>query len=84
MTRASSQHYFLAEPVGGEFGTGAGPEMDSPAESESGSYKAMWLPPERYDEVRPAPIAAALSAAPDPRRLLEDWLRTPVALDEPR
>src|SRR6266566_6506602 len=35
----STQHYFLAEAIGGEFGTGAGLEMGSPAESERGSYR---------------------------------------------
>ena len=39
----STQHYFLAETIGGEFGTGDGPELASPAESEQGSYRAVWL-----------------------------------------
>lgn len=77
-----TQHYFLAEPVGGEFGTGAGPEMDSSAESVAGSYRALWLPPERFGEVRPKPIAAALAAGPDPERLLQAWLAAPVAFEE--
>ena len=33
----STQHYFLAEPIGGEFGTGDGTELASPAESEQGA-----------------------------------------------
>jgi 8-oxo-dGTP diphosphatase len=78
-----TQHYFLAESVGGEFGAGAGPEMDSPAESEAGSYRAVWLPRERFGEVRPKPIAAALAGVPDPERLLQAWLAAPVAFEEP-
>ncbi|MFF0342290.1 NUDIX domain-containing protein [Kribbella sp. NPDC004875] len=80
----STQHYFLAERIGGEFGTGDGPEMDSPADSESGSYRAVWLPltglAERH--LKPRPVAAALEAAPDPLWLLEGWMETPVVYDE--
>jgi ADP-ribose pyrophosphatase YjhB (NUDIX family) len=58
------QHYFLAEAIGGEFGTGDGPEMDSPAESERGSYRAVWLPVGELvvRDLRPKPVAAAVVA----------------------
>ena len=77
-----TQHYFLAHAIGGEFGTGDGPEMASPADSEAGSYRAMWLPPTRYGELKPKPIGAALAAVPDPEALVAEWLQAPVAFDE--
>jgi 8-oxo-dGTP diphosphatase len=80
----STQQYFLAEPIGGEFGTGAGPEMGSPAESERGSYRAVWLPVGELvvRDLRPKPAAWALAQAPDPRWLLDGWLESPVVFDE--
>ncbi|MGW7684852.1 NUDIX domain-containing protein [Kribbella sp. NPDC054772] len=80
----STQHYFLAEHIGGEFGAGEGPEMGSPADSERGSYRAVWLPLTGLAErdLKPGPIAAALEAAPDPLWLLEGWMETPVVYDE--
>ncbi|WP_405060726.1 NUDIX domain-containing protein [Kribbella sp. NBC_01505] len=77
-----TQHYFLAEAIGGQFGTGDGPEMDSPVDSEAGSYRAMWLPPARYGELKPKPIGAALAAVPDPAALANEWLDTPAVFDE--
>ena len=79
-----TQQYFLAEPIGGEFGTGAGPEMGSAAESEQGSYRAVWLPvSELLDrDLRPESVAAALTGAPDPEWLLDGWLGSPVVFEE--
>ncbi|MET7283145.1 NUDIX domain-containing protein [Kribbella sp. NPDC005582] len=77
-----TQHYFLAEAIGGELGTGDGPEMRSPVDSEAGSYRAMWLPPHRYGELKPKPIGAALAAVPDPEALATDWLTAPLGVDE--
>jgi 8-oxo-dGTP diphosphatase len=78
------QRYFLAEPIGGEFGTGDGPEMESVAESASGSYRAVWLPVGELvvRDLRPKPVAATLDGAPDPRWLLDGWLESPVVFDE--
>jgi 8-oxo-dGTP diphosphatase len=80
----STQHYFLAELIGGEFGTGDGPEMASPPESERGSYRAVWLPVRDLvvRRLKPKPIAAALAAAPDPDWLMDGWLETPAVFDE--
>ncbi len=36
-----TQQYFLAESIGGDFGTGDGPELASSADSEQGSYRAV-------------------------------------------
>lgn len=81
----STQHYFTAEVIGGEFGTGDGAEFASAADSERGSYRAVWLPlPElSAHDLRPRPIAVALEGAPDPRWLLDGWTVTPVVIDEP-
>lgn len=80
----STQHYFLAELIGGEFGTGDGPEMDSPAESERGSYRAVWLPVQDLlgHDLKPRPIATSLCGAPDPAWLMDGWLETPAVFDE--
>ncbi len=82
--RASTQYYYRAEVLGGEFGSGSGEELSSPAESEAGSYRPVWLALEQLNtfDVRPRDIAAALAAAPDRERLLDDWIRTPLVIDE--
>ena len=36
------QYYFLVVRTGGEFGTGAGGEMNSSPNSRSGSYRPVW------------------------------------------
>ncbi|MEU4395541.1 NUDIX domain-containing protein [Kribbella sp. NPDC023855] len=82
--RGSTQYYYRAEPLGGEFGTGAGEEMASPASSKAGSYRPVWLDPQQLAvlDVRPPAIAAALAATPDTARLLGDWARRPLVVDE--
>ena len=79
----STQRYFVAEVIGGEFGTGTGAEFAS-ADPERGTYRPVWLPVRDLvvRDLKPKPIAAALCAAPDPRWLLDGWLQTPVAFDE--
>ncbi len=42
--KGARQVFYLATIVGGEFGTGTGPEMDSAADSLWGSYTPVWLP----------------------------------------
>jgi 8-oxo-dGTP diphosphatase len=78
------QRYFLAEPIGGEFGTGDGPEMGSSAASEQGSYRAVWLPVGELvvRALKPKPIALTLDQAPDPEWLLEGWLESVVVFEE--
>ncbi|MFF0270838.1 NUDIX domain-containing protein [Kribbella sp. NPDC004536] len=75
----STQHYFTADVIGGEFGTGDGPEL------ALGGYRPVWLPLGELiaRDLRPRPIAAALEGAPDPWWLLDGWSVTPVVLDEP-
>ncbi|MEV0289127.1 MULTISPECIES: NUDIX domain-containing protein [unclassified Kribbella] len=80
----STQQYYVAEQIGGEFGTGDGPEMASSPESERGSYRAVWLPVRELAvrDLKPKPIAAALDHAPDPQWLLDGWLESPVVFEE--
>ncbi|MDX6284372.1 MAG: hypothetical protein QOH03_5443 [Kribbellaceae bacterium] len=82
--RGSTQYYYRAEVLGGEFGTGTGEELASPAESKAGSYRAVWLEPRQLAvrDVRPASIAQALAAATSQERLLDDWNRIPLVVDE--
>lgn len=56
------QYYFLARSVGGTFGTGGGPEMGSAADSESGSYRAVWLATDSLlsNDLRPRSLAQRL------------------------
>lgn len=53
------QYYFLAERLGGEFGTGQGEEMDSSPDSVMGSYKPVWMPVEELPQhtVYPTQVA---------------------------
>jgi 8-oxo-dGTP diphosphatase len=37
------QYYFLAQRMGGEFGTGSGKEMDSLPDSPKGSHLPVWI-----------------------------------------
>jgi 8-oxo-dGTP diphosphatase len=82
--RGSTQYYYRAEVLGGEFGAGTGEELASPAHSKAGSYRAVWLEPRQLAvrDVRPASIAQALAAAAGRERLLDDWSRTPLVVDE--
>jgi 8-oxo-dGTP diphosphatase len=82
--RGSTQYYYRAEVLGGEFGTGTGEELSSPAHSKAGTYRPVWLDPRQLEvrDVRPASIAKALAAAPDGNRLIDDWSSTPLVIDE--
>jgi 8-oxo-dGTP pyrophosphatase MutT (NUDIX family) len=41
--QGTPQYYFLAESVDGQFGQGSGAEMNSPPDSEKGSYLPVWV-----------------------------------------
>lgn len=47
------QRYYLADVVGGEFGTGYGAELSTDENPESGSYQPVWLP---VDELFDRPV----------------------------
>ena len=81
----STQHYFVADVIGGEFGTGDGAEYSEYSGTTGrGTYRPVWLPVTELAarDLRPRPIAAALEGAPDPWWLLEGWMLTPVVIDE--
>ena len=82
--RENTQLYYLAELVSGEFGSGTGAEMDSPADSPAGSYRAVWIPQHQLAvrDLKPVAIAAALRAAIDPDSLMADWLARPTVFEE--
>jgi 8-oxo-dGTP pyrophosphatase MutT (NUDIX family) len=37
------QYYFLAQPTGGMFGNGSGPEMNRSPDSKKGAYLPVWM-----------------------------------------
>lgn len=64
----STQVYFLAERVGGEFGTGVGEEFtdSNPDDPEEGLYIPVWMPIEdlpRHEKVFPESVASVLLKA---------------------
>ena len=72
------QYYYLAEIIGGVFGTGTGEELSSHPDSATGTYSPMWIPrSELHDHnVRPPEIASlivadVLGAGPNPVRIKE-------------
>ena len=79
------QHYFAADVIGGDFGTGTGQEMSGPIDPRRGTYRATWLarPVLIEEDLRPRPLADALQKAPDLDALIVDWLRSPQHLIEP-
>jgi 8-oxo-dGTP diphosphatase len=80
----AEQWYFFASVDGGRFGTGGGAELASPAESESGSYRPVWLPTGSLvaHDVRPGPLAALLSSAADLGALRRSMEAVPVVFHE--
>jgi 8-oxo-dGTP diphosphatase len=82
--RGGEQRYFFADVVGGRFGTGSGAELASPAESESGSYRPVWLAPDSLvaNDVRPGPLASLLSSAEDLGALRRTMEAAPMVIHE--
>lgn len=72
------QWYYLAEVVGGVFGTGVGPEMVSPY-LERGTYRPIWMSIERVldEPVLPRPMAELLV-----RACRSDWPDPPPVIHE--
>lgn len=56
--RGRQHYYFLATIIGGNFGSGAGPEMTGLYPPERGTYKPLWLPISdlHHEPVRPQVI----------------------------
>jgi len=75
----SDQHYFAADIIDGDFGSGTGPEFGPDLESARGTYRPTWL---SLDEARrrivhPRALIAALH-----QRGLADLLRDPLVVVE--
>ena len=71
--------------LGGEFGTGTGEEMDSPAESEAGSYRPVWLPLEQLEGTGVGRETDRRGAGPPRPTASGSWTtgsRTPLVVDE--
>lgn len=76
--KGKPQFYYLAEAVGGTFGTGNGPEITTPY-PERGTYRPLWMPIERIldEPVLPRPMAELLVRAqregwPDPHPVIRE------------
>lgn len=81
---ASMQYYFVAREVAGTFGTGSGPELDSPQTSPAGGYRPVWLRAGDLGsaDLRPRPLARLLAEAPSFEALLASWLAEPLEIHE--
>lgn len=57
--RKQTQYFFLAERRGGEFGSGEGEEMSSPADSKRGSFTPVWVALDELEQqtIRPPSVA---------------------------
>jgi len=74
------QYYFLADIIGGEFGTGQGEEYTAPQPPEVGSFTPVWMPVAEIlrHPVLPSPVAG-LVARSHPIR----WPSCPYRLFDP-
>jgi len=81
----SRQVYFLAEQIGGEFGTGTGEEYTDadPNSPEEGIYIPVWMPIEKlplYQNVYPVHVARLVV-----KSVQEGWAATALILfEEPK
>ncbi len=79
----STQYYYAATTVGGEFGTGDGAELSLPATFHTGSYEPVWLRlADLIDlDVRPAALAAMIAdgAIPDEPVTIVEPVPSPTA-----
>jgi 8-oxo-dGTP diphosphatase len=72
------QFYYLAESVGGNFGTGTGEEMQKP-HPKKGTYQPVWVPVEDLPDLPVLPhrfaemiVKAGSAGWPDPAMVLYD------------
>ena len=73
------QYYFLASSTGGEFGQGAGPEMNSTPESEKGSYFPIWV---NVDSILDLPVFPRLMAEFVWKSFHEGWPESPLTVTD--
>jgi 8-oxo-dGTP diphosphatase len=79
----STQHYFLAERVGGEYGSGTGEEFTDadPDDPTEGIYVPIWMPIEElseHEKVYPADIKELVLQSRS-----AGWPEEPVVIVEP-
>ncbi len=79
MWKGKWQYYYLAEIIGGTFGTGTGDEMNHPR-SERGTYHPMWMP---LSELPNQPVLPHEICELVIRFAREGWPETPVVIPEP-
>lgn len=72
--RGNWQGYYVVEIIGGEFGSGNGPEALGLQGSDAGTYTPVWISIDKMDEhdVRPGIVVQQL-----PRWLSDGWPRFP-------
>ncbi|MAG36041.1 MAG: DNA mismatch repair protein MutT [Dehalococcoidia bacterium] len=77
--RGRAQHHFLAEVIGGEFGSGTGEEMTRPYSAEKGGFHPVWLPLADLlqEPVYPQCVAELIVRAAD-----GGWPQHPVVLQD--
>jgi len=78
----STQHYFLARKVSGEFGTGTGEEFtdSNPFDPEEGIYIPIWMPINaltQQDKVFPVEVAKLVLKAQT-----DGWSKEPIEFIE--
>ena len=78
----STQHYYLVERIGGEFGTGVGEEYTDadPGDPQEGIYVPVWMPIDElphHEKVYPAEVAKLVLKAQT-----DGWANEPVVFDE--
>lgn len=79
--RGNPQFFFLAEQVGGEFGSGSGEEYASDLDPARGSYEPVWMPLAEVsaNNVLPAEVAALVVKSHP-----EAWSAEPLTFAEER
>jgi 8-oxo-dGTP pyrophosphatase MutT (NUDIX family) len=75
--RGSPQYFFLSHPIGGELGTGSGPEIIGPPSVFSGTYLPRWLALTEIHKLPVLPASMATLAARHPH-----WPAEVLSFDE--
>lgn len=76
----STQHYFLAERVSGEFGTGTGEEYTDPGDPSEGIYIPIWMPIDelsQHEKIFPAEVVKLILKAQT-----DGWSNEPIIFVE--
>lgn len=79
MWKGKWQYYYLAEPIGGTFGTGSGEEINHPRAGQ-GTYHPIWMP---LSQLLDQPVLPREICELVLRSVREGWPETPVVIPEP-